>query len=103
MTLHTLGAGIALAVGLTTVTAVQAQELTLWSHWADQAAKVEFVESAVKAFEAAHPGVTIKINWYQKEPLYAALKTALTAGQGPDIFYAETSQTEYMQNGLVIS
>jgi len=79
-----------------------AQELTLWSHWADQQAKVEFVESAARAFEEANPGVTIDITWYQKEPLYAALKTALTAGQGPDIFYAETDQTEYMANGLVL-
>ena len=79
-----------------------AQELTLWSHWADQSAKVDFVESAARAFEAANPGVTVKISWYQKEPLYAALKTALTAGQAPDIFYAETDQTEYMQNGLIL-
>ena len=79
-----------------------AQELTLWSHWADQAAKVDFVESAARAFEEANPGVTIAITWYQKEPLYAALKTALTAGQGPDIFYAETDQTEYMANGLIL-
>jgi multiple sugar transport system substrate-binding protein len=79
-----------------------AQELTIWSHWADQQAKVEFVESAARAFEEANPGVTIDITWYQKKPLYAALKTALTAGQGPDIFYAETDQTEYMANGLVL-
>lgn len=79
-----------------------AQELTLWSHWADQQAKVDFVENAARAFEDANPGVTINITWYQKEPLYAALKTALTAGQGPDIFYAETDQTEYMANGLVL-
>lgn len=101
MTFRNTTAAIAVAAGLA-AGAVHAQELTLWSHWADQAAKVEFVESAVKAFEEANPGVTVKINWYQKEPLYAALKTALTAGQGPDIFYAETSQTEYMANGLVL-
>ena len=79
-----------------------AAELTLWSHWADQKAKVEFVEGAARAFEAANPGVTIKISWYQKQPLYAALKTALTAGQGPDVFYAEPDQVEYMENGLVL-
>ena len=83
-------------------TPVAAQELTLWSHWADQQAKVTFVENAARAFEKANPGVTINITWYQKAPLYAALKTALTAGQGPDIFYAETDQTEYMENGLVL-
>lgn len=82
--------------------AATAQELTLWSHWADQQAKVDFVENAARAFEEANPGVTIAITWYQKEPLYAALKTALTAGQGPDIFYAETDQTEYMESGLVL-
>lgn len=79
-----------------------AQEITLWSHWADQQAKVDFVEGAAEAFESANPGVTVNITWYQKEPLYAALKTALTAGQGPDIFYAETDQTEYMESGLVL-
>lgn len=84
------------------ISAASAQELTLWSHWADQAAKVEFVESAARAFEAANPGVTINVSWYQKEPLYAALKTGLTAGQGPDIFYAEPDQTEYMDTGLVL-
>ena len=94
-------AAIALATALGTGTA-SAQELSLWSHWADQAAKVEFVESAARAFEEANAGVTINISWYQKEPLYAALKTALTAGQGPDIFYAETDQTEYMQNSLIL-
>lgn len=96
-----LSLSLALAWGLSPH-AAEAQEITLWSHWADQAAKVEFVESAARAFEAANPGVTINIVWYQKEPLYAALRTALTAGQGPDIFYAEPDQTEYMQTGLVM-
>ena len=86
----------------TSALSASAQELTLWSHWADQQAKVDFVESAARAFEEANPGVTINITWYQKEPLYAALKTALTAGEGPDIFYAETDQTEYMEAGLVL-
>ena len=91
----------AVAAGVIALPA-SAQELTLWSHWADQQAKVDFVEGAARAFEEANPGVTINITWYQKEPLYAALKTALTAGQGPDIFYAETDQTEYMATGLIL-
>ncbi|MDQ4060650.1 MAG: ABC transporter substrate-binding protein, partial [Pseudomonadota bacterium] len=81
---------------------VEAQNLTLWSHWADQKAKVEFVEGAARAFESQNPGVKIQVTWYQKNPLYAALKTALRAGQGPDIFYAEPDQVEYMENGLVL-
>ena len=92
----------AAVVAVLGVGTASAQEITLWSHWADQKAKVDFVETAARAFEVANPGVKININWYQKEPLYAALKTSLTAGQGPDIFYAETDQTEYMENGLIL-
>jgi multiple sugar transport system substrate-binding protein len=78
-----------------------AQTLTLWSHWADHESKVKFVEDVARGFEKTHPGVTVKITWYQKEPLYAALKTALRAGQAPDIFYAETDQVEYVENGFL--
>ena len=31
-----------------------------------------------------------------------ALKTALRAGQAPDIFYAEPDQVEYMENGFLL-
>lgn len=79
-----------------------AQELTLWTHWAAEKIKREFVEDAIKRFEAANPGVTIKASWYEKTALYAALKTALRAGQAPDLFYAEPDQTEYMENGLLL-
>ena len=102
MKIHTLMASTAIAAMLAGSPGASAQELTLWSHWADQQTKVDFIEGAARAFEEANPGVTINISWYQKEPLYAALKTALTAGQGPDIFYAEPDQTEYMANGLLL-
>lgn len=92
----------ALALLFATTSPSVAQELSLWSHWADQQDKRDFVEGAARAFEAANDGVTIDIVWYQKEPLFAALKTSLTAGQGPDIFYADTDQTEYMETGLLL-
>ncbi len=96
-------AGMAvLAAGLAMPAAGQAQTLTLWSHWADQQAKIDFVESAARAFEAENPGVTIEITWYQKEPLFAALKTALFAGQGPDLFYADADQVEYIENDILL-
>jgi multiple sugar transport system substrate-binding protein len=44
----------------------------------------------------------VKASWYEKTALYAALKTALRAGQAPDIFYAEPDQTEYMENGFLL-
>jgi multiple sugar transport system substrate-binding protein len=77
-------------------------QLTLWSHWADHDTKVAFVEQAVRSFEEKHPDVSVNITWYQKNPLYAALKGALQAGQGPDIFYAEPSQVEYVDNQLLL-
>jgi multiple sugar transport system substrate-binding protein len=82
--------------------AVQAQTtLTLWSHWADHDSKRAFVEGAARAFEKVTPGVTVKVSWYEKQALHAALKTALLAGQGPDIFYAEPNQSEYVENNLL--
>jgi multiple sugar transport system substrate-binding protein len=76
--------------------------LTLWSHWADQTVKVAFVEEAAKRFEAANPGSKVKITWYQKNPLFAALNSALRAGQGPDIFYLDPDRVEYIENGLLL-
>ena len=75
-------------------------EVTMWSHWAAEKIKRDFVEDAIKRFEEKNPGVKIKASWYEKTALYAALKTALRAGQAPDIFYAEPDQVDYMENGL---
>jgi multiple sugar transport system substrate-binding protein len=80
----------------------QVKELAFWSHWAAELPKRSFVEAAIAAFEARTPGVRIKAAWYEKTALYAALKTALRAGQGPDLFYAEPDQVEYMENGFLL-
>lgn len=77
-------------------------KLTMWSHWAAEKIKRDYVEDAIKRFEAANPGVKIEAQWYEKTALYAALKTALRAGTGPDLFYAEPDQVEYMENGLLL-
>lgn len=80
----------------------QQKELTFWSHWAAEMPKRSFVEAAIKAFEEKNPGIKIKQTWYEKTALYAGLKTALRAGQAPDIFYAEPDQVEYMDNGFLL-
>ena len=80
----------------------QQVKLTLWTHWAAEKIKRDFVEDAIKRFEEKNPGVKIKASWYEKTALYAALKTALRAGQAPDIFYAEPDQVEYMDNGFLL-
>src|SRR3954463_4020794 len=75
--------------------------LTVWSHEADEPAKVALREKAARNLEQSHPGVHVKITWYEKDGLYAALKTALPAGQGPDVFYLEPDQTEYISAGYI--
>ena len=82
--------------------AQQQKELTLWTHWAAEQIKRQYVEEAIAAFEKSNPGVKIKASWYEKNALYAALKTALRAGQAPDLFYAEPDQVEYMDNGFLL-
>src|SRR5580692_296772 len=81
----------------------RAEDVTLnvWSHEADEDAKVAFRELAAKDLEASHPGVHVKITWYEKNPLLAALKTALPAGQGPDVLYVEPDWTEYVDAGYL--
>jgi multiple sugar transport system substrate-binding protein len=93
---------IAGLVALGTAQAQQAKELTLWTHWAAEQIKRQYVEEAIADFEKKNPGIKIKASWYEKTALYAALKTALRAGQAPDIFYAEPDQTEYYENSFLL-
>ncbi len=92
---------VALA-GLAPPLAHAGELLTVWSHEADEAAKVAFRELAARNLEKQHPGLQVKITWYEKDGLYTALKTALPAGQGPDLFYLEPDQTEYITNGYIV-
>ena len=92
------------AAAVFSIGAAQAQqkELTLWTHWAAEQIKRQYVEEAIADFEKKNPGVKIKASWYEKNALYAALKTALRAGQAPDIFYAEPDQAEYYENSFLL-
>jgi len=89
----------ALAVAIA-LPAAEETTITIWSHEADEPAKVAWREKAARNFEAKNPDVKVKITWYDKPALNAALRTALRAGQGPDIFYAEPDQVEYITNGF---
>ena len=102
-TLSTLiAASISIACSAQVASAQQVKELTFWSHWAAEVPKRSFVEEAIRQFEAKNPGIKLKQTWYEKTALYAGLKTALRAGQAPDIFYAEPDQVEYMENGFLL-
>jgi multiple sugar transport system substrate-binding protein len=99
-----LTAALAIAAGLGgPLETAHAEDVTLnvWSHEADEDAKVALREQAARDLEKAHPGIKVKITWYEKNPLLAALKTALPAGQGPDVFYVEPDWTEYVTAGYL--
>jgi multiple sugar transport system substrate-binding protein len=94
-------AAIARAVGAATLVIAAAAmpkahaedvTITIWSHEADEPAKVEFRNGVAADLEKQHPGVHFKVTWYEKDGLYTALRTALPAGRGPDVFYLEPDQ-----------
>lgn len=93
---------LVLLCGLVFPVHAQTKEITFWSHWAAELPKKQFVEKVIADFEAKNPGVKVKATWYEKTALYAALKTALRAGQAPDVFYAEPDQAEYYENGFLL-
>jgi multiple sugar transport system substrate-binding protein len=97
-----LALAVAGLVAIGTAQAQQAKEMTLWTHWAAEQIKRQYVEEAIADFEKKNPGIKIKASWYEKNALYAALKTALRAGQAPDIFYAEPDQAEYYENAFLL-
>jgi multiple sugar transport system substrate-binding protein len=76
--------------------------VTLWSMGGDQPKWVEWMNVLVEKFEKKNPGAKVKVTWYEKMALSAALKTALRAGQGPDIIYGEPDQSEYSDAGYLM-
>jgi multiple sugar transport system substrate-binding protein len=94
-------AAMTIVAGTLSAASVRSEEITVWSHWAAEQIKRQYVEDAAKRFEQSRPGVKVKITFYEKSALYAALKTALRAGQAPDVFYAEPDQTDYIDNGFL--
>ena len=77
------------AVFSVTAIAEEKKVLTIWSHWADEDSKKEWVQTAVDNFLGKNPDFEVEINWQQKSDLTTALNAALPAGEGPDIFYLE--------------
>jgi raffinose/stachyose/melibiose transport system substrate-binding protein len=61
--------------------------MTFWHNSTTGPGK-EFWDNTVKDFEAANPGVTIKVQSIQNEDMDGKLQTALNSGDAPDIFMA---------------
>jgi multiple sugar transport system substrate-binding protein len=100
-----LAAALAL-VGALPIHEAHAEDVTLivWSHEADEPAKVAFREQVARDLEQKQPGLHIKITWFEKNPLYTALRTALPAGRGPDVFYLEPDQLQqYVGAGYLLA
>ena len=79
-------------------------KLTLWSHWADEVSKKEYVQAGVDDFKKKNPNFDVEVVWYQKDALIQALNTAFAAGSGPDIFYLEPAiagYADYASKGLM--
>jgi ABC-type glycerol-3-phosphate transport system substrate-binding protein len=64
--------------------------LELWSFWASEQPKRRFFEEAIRAFNESHPGLVMKVTWYETDPLIQALRAELQAKSGkPDTYYAD--------------
>lgn len=78
-----------------------AQELTVWSHFADHQGVREFFNETQAIFAKENPGATLNITFYEKQALFAAETTALPAGEGPDVIYLEPDRMQFVDNGFV--
>ena len=93
--------GLAFCLGwLALGTVAHAAELTWWSQWSTQDNKKTVLFEVKKRFEAAHPGTTVKLLFYEKANLFPPLRATMTAGSGfPDVFTMDTDHTEYIEAG----
>ncbi|MGH7226984.1 MAG: extracellular solute-binding protein, partial [Gemmataceae bacterium] len=60
--------------------------MTFWTN-ATPGPGLTFFQNAIKSFDAAHPGVTIKMQNIQNEDYDGKLQTALASNSEPDIFF----------------
>ena len=60
--------------------------LTFWKN-ATPGPGLTYFQNAIKQFDAAHPGVTIKMQNIQNEDYDGKLQTALNSNTAPDIFF----------------
>jgi multiple sugar transport system substrate-binding protein len=91
---------LALAMVVTLAGPAAATELQWWSHWAIEDSKKTVLFEAKRRFEAANPGHTVTITFYEKKNMWPALRAAFTAGSGfPDVFYYDMDVPEFMTAG----
>ncbi len=64
---------------------------------------LKYTNAIVKAFEQAHPGVTIKfLNWGWSDTLRQKFLLNVAAGNAPDVITGETDFPEYARDGILL-
>jgi raffinose/stachyose/melibiose transport system substrate-binding protein len=77
----------AIAVAAATLTSAQAGEVRLWTlNFANDSANKAF-QSIVKEFEAANPGIAVKVEQRGTDEHKSALRVAAGSDQAPDIYF----------------
>lgn len=74
-----------------------------WSHWANEPAKRAVIEQIAAEYMEANPNVTIELTWWDKQPLFDAVRNTMTAGEGaPDIATFDQEVIDWVEAGWVI-
>jgi raffinose/stachyose/melibiose transport system substrate-binding protein len=81
---------IALAAMLTIASMLPAaaDETIDWMHIASIPEELTIMESAAREYEAAHPGITINMQFLENEAFKAKLTTLLQSDAAPDMFFS---------------
>lgn len=95
-----LAALVSLGGAVSPVASAPSVTLTWWSHFASAANNQKVLLNAARRYEQAHPGVAVKITFYEKEQLILALRAAFAAGQRtPDVYYYDNDMSEFITAG----
>ncbi|MCX7711796.1 MAG: extracellular solute-binding protein [Clostridia bacterium] len=71
-----------------TKTDTQSITLTMWHHWVNEAdSTTNSVKNAIKDWNDRNPKVKVLADGVSGEPYKTKIKTALAAGEAPDLFY----------------
>src|SRR5215831_20342820 len=81
------GAAIAAIAATVTAATAAAQEVKVWTlTFANQSANQAWMD-IIKEFEAANPGVTVKVEGRGTDEHKSAMRVASGSDQGPDIYF----------------
>jgi len=92
--------GAALALGLGAGVAHADAEIEYWQYFFEQ--RVTAMDKLIENFEAANPGITVKMTHFPYDDYRTKVAAAIPAGEGPDVvqlFYGWLN--DYVEAGLI--